>query len=134
MVEKHEVFEKKYWSAPDLKKPVAVEIETVNVEVLKARDGTTSRKPVIYFRGTKKALVVNATNFDLICDITGESDTDHWPGHRIELHASTTPMAGQMVPCVRVRAPSKAKTKAKAPTIDESESEDPAVGLEKNSF
>ena len=36
MVEKHEVFEKKYWSASDLKKPVTVEIETVNVEVLKA--------------------------------------------------------------------------------------------------
>jgi hypothetical protein len=129
MVEKHEVFEKKYWSASDLKKPVTVEIETVNVEVLKARDGTTSRKPVVYFRGTRKAFAVNATNFDLICDVTGESNTDNWPGHQIELHASTTPMGGQMVPCVRVRAPSKAKAKAPPPPISD-ESEDPADGIE----
>jgi hypothetical protein len=132
MVERHQVFAKKYWSAPDLKKPIVLEIEAVNVEVLKARDGTTSRKPVVYFRGTQKALVVNGTNFDLITDATGEGDTDRWPDHQIELYATTTPMGGQMVPCVRVRAPSKAKTaKAKTPasTISGGESEDPGAGF-----
>jgi hypothetical protein len=127
MVEKHEIFAKKYWSAPDLKKPVTLVIEAVNVEKLKGRDGTVSEKPVAYFRGTTKRLAVNATNFDLLVDITGEPDSDNWIGASVELHASTTSMAGSMVPCVRVRAPSKAKTKVKEPPRPISdESEDPA--------
>jgi hypothetical protein len=128
MVEKHEVFTKKYWSAPDLKKPIVVEIEAVNVEVLKARDGTTSQKPVVYFRTTKQALAVNATNFDLIAGITGESDTDQWPGHKIELYAATTQMGGQTVPCVRVRRPKAQQTPARvpAPSAADEESENPA--------
>jgi hypothetical protein len=130
MVEKHEVFAKKYWAAADLKKPVVLEIEAVNVEVLKARDGSTSQKPVAYFRGTTKRLAVNATNFDLLVDITGEPDSDSWIGHAVELYASTTSMAGSMVPCVRVRAPSKAKAKAKAPPPMSDESEGPADGIE----
>jgi hypothetical protein len=126
MATKSEIFQTKYLSAPDLKKPTVVEIEAVNVEQLKSREGITSTKPVLYFRGGKKAFVVNATNFDAIVDITGEVDSDNWPGHRIELHATMTSMGGRQVPCIRVRAP-KAKP---APLPINDESEDPADGFD----
>jgi hypothetical protein len=51
MATKSEIFQTKYLSAPDLKKPIVVEIEAVNVEQLKSREGVTSTKPVLYFRG-----------------------------------------------------------------------------------
>jgi hypothetical protein len=130
MVEKSEAFPRKYWSASDLKTPAVLEIEAVNIETLKGRDGSTSQKPVVYFTGTTKRLACNGTNFDLLVSITGEADSDDWAGHRVELFATTTMMGSATVPCVRARAPStKSKAKAKTPTPPVSESEDPASGL-----
>ena len=63
-------------------------------ETVRGNDGRNTKKLALYFRGQKKALIVNATNFDLIVGITGKDDSDDWIGALIELFATTTEMAG----------------------------------------
>lgn len=133
MVTKNVAFPSKYIAAVDLPKPIVLDIVETNIETLKSRDGVSSKKIVVYFRGMSKALVVNSTNFNSIVEVTGEFNSDNWPGYAVELYATTTPLGGKTVPCVRVRAPGSAAKKAApakavkpAPEIDEyAESENP---------
>jgi hypothetical protein len=130
MVTRQEAFPPRWLQASDFPKPNVLEIVETNQEAVRGNDGRTVMKLALYFRGQRKALIVNATNFDAISKITGEFDSDNWPGHSIELFANTTEMAGRSMPCIRVRAPGSA-TKRAAPakaTSDAfiSESENPA--------
>ena len=42
------------------------------------------RKPIMTFDETDKELVVNVTNWNSIAELTGEEDSDDWPGHVIK--------------------------------------------------
>jgi hypothetical protein len=44
------------------------------------------------------------TNWDAIAAICGD-DTEDWPGHRIELYPTTTPLRGEIKDCIRIRPP-----------------------------
>ena len=68
-------------------------------------DGQQQTKTVLYFTNTRKKLPLNKTNWNAIVDVTGEVDSDHWRGHRIELYSSTTEMNGKTLPCIRIRTP-----------------------------
>jgi hypothetical protein len=122
MVTRAQAFPSKYFCGDDVAKPLAREIQHCGIEPLKNKEGITSDKLIVYFVGEKKALVCNRTNWDSIVEITNESDTDLWIGHRICLFASLERVAGKMVNCVRVRAasappsPKKGAPTPKAPT------------------
>ena len=62
------------------------------------------KKPVLYFKGTNKGLVMNVTNANVIGAAFGR-DTDAWKGKQIILYGTTTDFAGKTVDCVRVRPP-----------------------------
>jgi hypothetical protein len=111
MVTKDQVFPSRYLKAEDIKgRPAVLVIEHANPELLKNNEGISKDKLVLYFKGHKKALVVNTTNFDSIIDITGEVDSDNWISHSIELYPTTTMMAGKKVDCIRIRAPGRKAT------------------------
>jgi hypothetical protein len=58
-------------------------------------------KPVLSFQGKKKRLVVNATNFDILC--AGISNnTNDWVGHVIMLRGDKTSFRGKLVNSIRV--------------------------------
>ena len=84
-----------------------------------------------YFKGAKKTLPLNATNWDAVAAATGEDDTDRWPGHAIELYPTTTTMQGKTVDCIRIRPPAqrelpKVKPPApKPPVADDMDDEIP---------
>jgi hypothetical protein len=109
-----EVFPSKYLKASDLSNPIVVTIESAPLEVLKNPEGREQHKTVLYFRGAKKALPLNVTNWDDVAEICGE-DTDDWPGNKIELYATKTQMGGKIVDCIRVRAPREATVKTATP-------------------
>jgi hypothetical protein len=110
-----EVFPSKYLKAADLKgKAHIVTIESAVYEALKGLDGKENNKIVLYFKNTEKALPLNATNFDAVCDATGCLDTDDWPGQRIELYPTRTTMGGKAVDCIRIRRPSSSRLAAAA--------------------
>src|SRR5215475_5317214 len=111
-----EVFPSKYLKAADLKgKPRIVTIESARYEPLKGLDGKETQKIVLYFENVPKSLPLNATNFDAVCDATGFPDTEDWPGQRIELYPTKTPMGGQLVDCIRIRPPSGSRPAGAVP-------------------
>jgi hypothetical protein len=74
-------------------------------------------KPVVYFRGKEKGVVLNKTNSNMIATLTGSRDTDDWAGCQIRLYATTTEFGGETVECIRVKGvggkPAAAKPKPK---------------------
>ncbi len=106
-MKKNDLFFSKYLKASDMDgKTATVVIERAPLETLKNSEGKEQAKIVLYFRGAKKALALNLTNWDACAEICGD-DTDDWPGHRIELYPTKTQMGGKMVDCVRIRAPAQ---------------------------
>lgn len=115
MVTKNVAFPSLYFRGDDVVKPIIAEIQDVNIEALKSKDGSSEDKLIVYFVGQKKRLVCNRINWDSIVEITGEDDTDRWVGHRICLFANPERVAGKMMNCVRVRAASVPSQKKAAP-------------------
>jgi hypothetical protein len=114
-------FPSTYLKASDLgdNQPV-VTIDRVEVEPV-GRD--KEMKPVIYFKGKEKGVVLNKTNSRKIAELTGSKDTDDWGGCQIRLYATETEFGGEMVECIRVKAAKvdKPKPKPEPELVDDSE-------------
>jgi hypothetical protein len=116
MATRSERYPRRFVSTDDLKgRPVIVEIEEERLEELTDTNGKTASKPVLSFVGKEKKLVLNATNWDVIVEITGCEDSRDWPGHKVELFPTTTLMAGRRVDCIRIRRPSVSGPEVAAP-------------------
>lgn len=59
-------------------------------------------KPVLYFQGKEKGLVLNKTNAQTIAGLYGQ-ETDDWVGKAITIFPTQTDFAGEQVECIRVR-------------------------------
>ncbi len=93
-------FPSKYVRAIDLSnRDIRLTITSVNQEDI---DNDGSTKPVLYFNGTAKGLVLNRTNAHTIADMLG-SETDNWLGQTITLFPTKTDFGGKRVDCIRVR-------------------------------
>jgi hypothetical protein len=95
-------FPSKYLKASDLglNQPV-VTIDRVERDKVGRGQDT---KPVIYFSGKEKGLVLNKTNANKIIELTGSAVTEEWTGFRVILFATTTEFGGETVECIRVKA------------------------------
>lgn len=59
-------------------------------------------KPIIYFQGAEKGLVLNKTNATVISGLYGK-ETDNWVGKQITLFATEVQFGAEMVLGIRVR-------------------------------
>ncbi len=96
-------FPSKYLKAQDLPGPTPVTIDEVRLEVV-GTDGEDP-KPVVYFQGAKKGLVLNVTNANTIVDICGSSESEDWKGQKIVLYRTKTDFGGKRVDCIRIEDP-----------------------------
>lgn len=93
------MFPSNFLKASDLQgQEVSVTISRINYE--KMSDG--SDKPVVYFMGKEKGLVLNKTNATTIADMYG-NDTDAWTNAQITLGTIWTDFQGKQVQAIRVR-------------------------------
>jgi hypothetical protein len=99
-IDPNEAFPSKYLKAADLDRDITVTMSDVQMEEL--NDG--GRKPILYFRGAKKGMVLNRTNWDTISAAYGDN-TDTWPGNSIILYSTTVDFRGKRTAAVRVRVP-----------------------------
>jgi hypothetical protein len=114
MATREQAFPTRFLKAADLGgKPIVVTIKEAAQEKLKNGNGEEEAKTVLYFQKAKKALILNVTNWTKIADVTGEDDSDNWPGHRIEVYPTTTEMKGKEVACIRIRKPGQGELLAK---------------------
>jgi len=77
---------------------------TVTISHLKMEDvgGDGEQKPVLYFKGGTKGLVLNKTNANSVVEVAGTEDYSQWAGVRIALYATKTDFKGKSVDCIRV--------------------------------
>ena len=79
------MFPSNYIRAADLQdRQITVTIDRVMME-----DIGSDHKPVVYFQGKEKGLVLNKTNTTAIAHGYGD-DTDDWTGAEIIIYPSTT--------------------------------------------
>jgi hypothetical protein len=92
-----DVFPGKYLRAADLNghEPI-VTIDRVEME--KFDDGP---KPIVYFVGKERGVVLNKTNWAAIADINGSDDSDDWKGTKIKLITAKVEYQGKRVPAIR---------------------------------
>lgn len=106
-------FPSNYLKASDLQgRALVVRISHVEVEAI---GRNKEQKPVVYFTGKTKGIVLNKTNARKICEIAGSSETDDWVDVAICIYPTETEFAGETVECIRVKAPAKAGAKKAAP-------------------
>jgi hypothetical protein len=102
-----EAFPSKYLKAADLAgRPITVIMAQVETETIGDDD-----RPVLYFKGKNKGLVLNKTNAGKISDAYGD-DTDDWFGRAIEIYPTEVDFQGKTVEAIRCRVPKAAKENA----------------------
>jgi arabinogalactan endo-1,4-beta-galactosidase len=97
-----EAFPSKYLKASDLQgRKVKVTISHVEFEDI-GQGADKNRKPVLYFVGKEKGVVMNKTNANNIAMMYGD-ETDDWQGVEVELFEAMVDFQGQSKPAIRVR-------------------------------
>lgn len=87
----------KWLKAADLKgKRLKLMIDRVDMEKL-----GDDRKPVMYFVGKDKGVVLNKTNLFAIASGHGD-ETDDWHGKEVIIYGARVSMQGQMVDAIRM--------------------------------
>src|SRR6185312_1211199 len=94
-----DAFPSQYLKSGDLQgRTVIVTIDRYTIE-----DVGDDRKPVLYFVGKEKGLVLNKTNANEIAFTYGD-DMDDWIGQKIEMFSMMVSFQGKNMPGLRVRA------------------------------
>jgi hypothetical protein len=91
---------------------VKATIESVSM----AKVGKDDEKPVVYFKGKEKGLVLNKTNASMIAEIAGSEETDEWEGVQIVMYVTKVEYAGKRMDGIRVDYP--ADKQPPAPPIE----------------
>jgi len=94
------LFPSNFVAAEDLQgRDVTVQIARIVKEKV-GRD--QEERPVLYFAGMARGMVLNKTNAKRIASLYG-GETEAWLGQSITLYPSETEFGDETVPCVRVR-------------------------------
>lgn len=121
MADINDVFPSKHLKAADLKgQTVRVTIDRYEFEML-GQGAQAQRKPVLYFRGKDKGLVLNKTNANNIALMHGP-ELDDWAGCDIEMFPTMTDFQGKSVEAIRckpVRAVTSTPQKRQQAVVDD---------------
>lgn len=97
------LYPSKYLKSADLRgRAVTVTIASITPqEELQMAGGRKDKKPVLYFEGKEKGLVMNKTNARAIAKVYGPELTS-WFGKKIVLHSVKVECKGESVDAIRV--------------------------------
>ena len=97
-------FPSDYLKAADLSgKTVRVVMSHIKMKLIGAGDDQEN-KPVLYFAGKDKGLVLNKTNANAIAAVYGD-DSDNWEGAEVDLYPAMVQFKDKMVEAIRVKVP-----------------------------
>ena len=103
-VKMSEAFPSNYVKAADLKgQSQDMKIRAVEMEDL-GQGSDKDAKPVVYFHGRDKGLVLNKTNANSIVKAYGD-DSNNWTDKAIVIFPTEVDFRGDTVPAIRVRIP-----------------------------
>jgi hypothetical protein len=61
-------------------------------------------KPVVYFAGKQKGMVLNKTNSKKIAELANSFDTDDWHGVEVKLFTTEVDFQGDTVEAIRIKS------------------------------
>jgi hypothetical protein len=100
-----DVFPSRFVKAEALDHDVAVTIEQVVLEdVYDAQSKEEVKKPVCYFQGKTKGLLLNKTNWASLVDAYGD-ESDAWKGNKAVLTTVDVSAFGDVVKAIRIKIP-----------------------------
>ena len=109
----NDAFPSNYLKASDLQgQQPTVTIERVEFEAVGREK---EMKPIVYFVGKEKGIVLNKTNAKNIANLVGSFETNDWKGFRIRLYATHVEFQGETVEAIRVKAASQNGHQSPAP-------------------
>lgn len=129
------LFPSEYIGAVDLRgRDVVVTIAKVELADLRMVGGKSQRKPIVYFTGAQKKLVMNKTNAGTIASLYG-GKVEAWVGKKITLYPTRTRCGANTVDCIRVReqvpgTPQQAPMEGDGFPTDTSDAEEAAMNAE----
>lgn len=97
--------------APKEKKVLT--IKDIKREQLTSQNGAVEEKPVAYFEEDALPMVLNVTNCKMIEKLYGTGNIYEWIGKKIQVVATKTKVAGDLVPCLRIENVVPATNEAK---------------------
>lgn len=99
-----EAFPSNYLKAADLQgRQIPVKIKDVIFETI-GQGQQQETRPIVYFEGKEKGLVLNKTNANTVAAVYGD-DTDDWVGGDIILFEAMVDYQGRSVPAIRLKVP-----------------------------
>ena len=110
-----DAFPSKYLGSVDFDKPALATVLRCELQEV-GQERESEKKPVVYFNEYERPLILNVTNFRTLAKALG-ADSDMWPSGQIVIFTSQTSYKGEMVDCVRLRAPNVPQT-ASAPAVE----------------
>lgn len=108
----HNSFPSKYLKAAVIPKDRRIIATIDNVVVERIQRDT---RPVVYFQGKDKGLVLNQTNAKKISEIAGTDETDNWRGLQIALFVVDVEFQGKWGPAIRVDYPQNGLSRPSQP-------------------
>ena len=98
-----EIFPRRFASGEELSQPITVTVSGVTLESMYSGNGQTVEKPVLYFKETRKGVVLCKTLAYQVADILGSTDTNTWVGQQITLVSESLMVAGKSRSVIRAR-------------------------------
>jgi hypothetical protein len=89
-----DIYGSRFLNAVDLKAPFTGTVERVDEELFTRPNEPSRRRAVIWFRGAKKGVVVNATNARMMAEAYGKPFAG-WVGQRVELRTEPVVFGGK---------------------------------------
>jgi hypothetical protein len=105
-------FPSDYLKASDIPAGRRVTVAIQGVNIVKLGD---DERPVVYFMGKTKGLVLNKTNANMIIEIAKSEETDNWVGVQIAIYSTKVDFQGRRVDALRVDYPGNGQRKAAPP-------------------
>ena len=115
----NDCFPSTFLKAYDLQgKTPTVTIDRVEFQQVRSgRTGTTETKPIVYFTGKGKGLLLNKTNARAILAIARTPITEDWRGVAITLYATVDTFGKEQHDVIRIKAPAAVAAPARRPTV-----------------
>lgn len=84
-------------------KDMILTIKQVRREVITGTGGKQEECTVCHWQENEKPMILNRTNCKTISKVCGSPYIEKWAGHRVQIYATTTRLAGETVECLRIR-------------------------------
>lgn len=123
----------KFLTRADVGAGILVTIKEIFQENVAKEGAPEEHKWCMSFNEVEKPMVLNATNGQIIAQITKSEDTDNWTGHKIVLYDDpNVSFGGKLTGGIRARAPKQPKPPAAAPARQPQPSAPPPPPVEED--